>query len=72
MASTTNLLSPTWTAIREQLRDRREAHAARKALEHELAAYISETDLNDFEAILDRHSDEETAVIRGYLAGRRG
>ncbi len=72
MASTMNLLSPTWTALREQLRDAREAHAARKALEHELSAYTSDSDLNDFEAILDRHSDADTAVIRGILVGRRG
>jgi hypothetical protein len=71
MASATNLLSPTWTTIRDQRRNRREAYAARKSLERELAAYTTEYDLNDFEAILDRHSDADTAVIRRILVGRR-
>ncbi len=72
MASATNLLSPTWTIIRAQLRDRREAHAARKSLERDMAPYTSDNDLNDFEAILGRYSDADTAVIRHILAGRRG
>ncbi|MCW2930665.1 MAG: hypothetical protein JWM19_1627 [Actinomycetia bacterium] len=71
MPSATNLLSPTWTTIRDQLRDRREAYTARKSLERELATYTTEYDLNDFEAILDRHSDADTAVIRRILVGRR-
>ena len=67
----TNLLSPTWTTVREQLRDRRQAHEARESLERELAAYNTESDLNDLEAILDRHSDADTAVIREILACQR-
>jgi hypothetical protein len=69
MASATHLLSPT--TIRGQLRDLREAHAERKSLEHELAAYTSESDLNDLGAILDRHSDTDTVEIRRILAGQR-
>jgi len=72
MASATNLLSPTWATIRDQLRDRREAHAARKSLERDLAPYTSGNDLTDFEAILDRYSDADTVVIRHILAARRG
>jgi glycosyltransferase A (GT-A) superfamily protein (DUF2064 family) len=72
MASTTNRLSPAWTSIRGQLRDFRAAHIARKSLEHELAVYTSESDLNDIEAILDRYSDADTAQIRRILAGRHG
>ncbi|HEX3956235.1 MAG TPA: hypothetical protein VHZ03_06345 [Trebonia sp.] len=71
MASATNLLSPTWITIRGQLRDLREAHATRKSLTRELAPYTSEYDLNDFGAILDRHSDADTADIRRVLASRR-
>lgn len=71
MASAANLLSPTWTTARGQLGHRRQAHAARKSLERELAAYTSESDLNDLEAILDRHSEADTAVIRRILASRR-
>jgi enoyl reductase-like protein len=72
MASATNLLSPTWNTIKDQMRDMREARAARKSLERELAVYTSEEDLNDIEAILGRYSDAETADIRRILAGRRG
>ncbi len=72
MASATNLLSPTWNTIKDQMRDLREARATRKSLERELAVYTSEEDLNDIEAILDRYSAAETADIRRILAGRRG
>jgi hypothetical protein len=58
-------------AIRDELREAREARAARKALERDLASYTRQADLNDLDAILDRHSDEETADIRRILAGRR-
>jgi hypothetical protein len=72
MTSATNLLSPAWSAVRDQLHDRRQAHAARKSLEHELAAYTSESDLNDLDAILVRYSDTDTADIRRILADHRG
>jgi hypothetical protein len=58
-------------AIRGELREAREARAARKALERDLASYTTQADLNDLDAILERHSDEETADIRRILAGRR-
>ncbi len=62
---------PRLAAIRDELREAREARAARKALERDLASYTRQADLNDIDAILDRHSDEETADIRRILAGRR-
>jgi hypothetical protein len=71
MASATTLLSPTFTAIRGQLRQLRETHGERKSLERELSSYTSENDLNDLEAILDRYSDADTAAIRRILSGRR-
>lgn len=58
-------------AIRDELREAREARASRKALERDLASYTTQADLNDLDAILVRHSDEETADIRRILAGRR-
>ncbi len=64
-------ISPRLAAIRDELREAREARAARKALERDLASYTTQADLNDLGAILDRHSDEETADIRRILAGRR-
>ena len=59
------------TAVREQIRETREARAGRAALERELASYNSASDLNDLHAILDRYNDHETAQIRRILASQR-
>ena len=48
----------------------RESYAAHRALAREIDGYTSESDLNDLFAILDRHSDQETAGIRRILARR--
>jgi hypothetical protein len=55
-------------ARREEARATR---TARTTLKRDLAAYASPRDLEDFEAILDRYSDEETADSRRILAARR-
>jgi hypothetical protein len=59
-----------WTALRGQFQRTRASYTARRALERELGLYTSESDLNEVYAILDRHSDEETAHIRRILARR--
>ena len=59
------------TAVRDQIRGSRDAHAERASLERELASYSSAADLNDLHAILDRYSDQETAQIRRILASQR-
>lgn len=71
MQSTTSSSGRLWTAIRAELRATRAARAARKSLQRELASYTSPGDLNDLDAILSRHSEEETADIRRVLAARR-
>jgi hypothetical protein len=71
MENTTQSLGRRWTAIREEVRGARAARASRKSLERELASYTSANDLNDLDAILDRHSEDETADIRRFLASRR-
>jgi hypothetical protein len=71
VSRTVNLLSPPWLAIRAQLRSILEARAEYKSLERDLAAYTSENDLNDIEAILDRHSDAHTEDIRSILGAQR-
>jgi hypothetical protein len=71
METKTRTLGRRWMAIRDELRDTRDARAARKSLAGELATYTSTSDLNDLDAILDRYSDEETADIRRILASRR-
>ena len=55
-------------AIRDDIRDSRDARAARESFADDLATYRSQSDLNDLDAILDRYSDEETADIRRILA----
>ena len=71
MLPTANPRASLWTALRGQIQHTRDAHAARRALERDLASYTSEADLNDLHAILDRYSDRETAQIRRILASRR-
>jgi len=71
METTTRMISPRLAAIRDELRIARAARAERKSLERDLSTYTSVSDLNDLGAILDRHSDEDTAEIRHILAARR-
>jgi hypothetical protein len=61
---------PTITAIRSWIRENRDAHAARVALEREISSYNNPSDLDDLHAMLDRYSDRETAQIRRILATR--
>jgi predicted lipid carrier protein YhbT len=70
MSSAINLLSPSWIAIRSQLREVFADRAELRVLEHELADYTSEKDLTDLGAILARHSDAETGDIRRILGAR--
>ena len=70
MPSITRSRTSMWTALRGQFEHSRDARATRRALERELATYTSQSDLADLHAILDRHSDHETAVIRRILARR--
>ena len=68
MQTATRPLTSLWTTVRTQLRDSRDARAARASLERELASYNSQSDLDDLHAILDRYSDQETRQIRRILA----
>lgn len=71
MAFVSSLISPPLTGIRALVRDVRESNAARRELAREIGTYTSQGDLNDFDAILDRYSDSDTAEIRQILAARR-
>ena len=53
------------------IRESRDAHAARAALEREISSYNSPSDLDDLHAILDRYSDQDTRDIRRILASQR-
>ena len=69
--ATARPLSTLWTSVRSQIRDSRQAHAAKAALARDLAGYSSASDLDDLHAILDRYNDRQTASIRGILAHQR-
>jgi hypothetical protein len=66
-----NRPGPLWTAIRAQLRASLDARRARMALERELASYTSLPELNDLDAIVARHTDQDTTDIRRVLSDRR-
>ena len=70
MQTATRPITSLWTTVRTQLRDSRDAHAARTALQRELASYNSPSDLDDLHAILDRYSDQDTRDIRRILAAQ--
>ena len=70
MQTATRPITSLWTTVRTQLRESRDTHAARAALERELASYSSAADLDDLHAILDRYSDTETRDIRRILAAQ--
>ena len=55
-----------------QIRSRlRRPRAARRSLERDLASYTSAADIRELEAMLERHSEQDTAEIRSILAARR-
>jgi hypothetical protein len=68
MSTITRPRTPLLTALRGQLEHSRDARTTRKALQRELATYTRQSDLDDLHAILDRHTEEETADIRRILA----
>ena len=71
MQTATRPITSLWTTVRTQLRDSRDAHAARATLRASWPATTARPDLDDLHAILDRYSDQETADIRRILAAQR-
>jgi hypothetical protein len=71
MQTATRPITSLWTTVRTQLRESRDAHAARASLQRELATYNSQADLDDLHAILERYTDQETKDIRRILAAQR-
>jgi len=71
MQTATRSITSLWTTVRTQVRESRDAHATRVALQRELATYNSQADLDDLHAILDRYTDTETKDIRRILAAQR-
>lgn len=53
--------------VRSRLRERRAAHLSRLRLERELAVYDSPSDRGELDAILARHTAEQTREIDQIL-----
>jgi hypothetical protein len=58
----------TVTTLRDALAARRAQRQARRRLERELASYSSPAERLELEAMIDRHSPEETREVRDILA----
>ncbi len=64
-------ITPLFAAIRDEFRTQRAARKARRRLRSELAQYRSDNDRRELEAIMDRHTSQETEEIRSILGERR-
>jgi hypothetical protein len=54
-------------SLRSSMATRRDARMKRRSLERQLASYTSESDRIELDAILSRHSAEETTELRSII-----
>ncbi|KOV80149.1 hypothetical protein [Nocardia sp. NRRL S-836] len=54
-------------SLRSSLATRRDARLKRQSLERQLASYTSESDRLELDAILSRHSADETTELRSII-----
>lgn len=54
-------------SLRSSLATRRAARAKRQSLERQLASYTTESDRLELDAILSRHTAEETGELRSII-----
>ncbi|MEU7480248.1 hypothetical protein AB0A63_30015 [Lentzea sp. NPDC042327] len=54
-------------SLRSNLAVRRDARLKRRSLERQLASYTTESDRLELDAILSRHSAEETGELRSII-----
>ena len=59
--------SALWTTVKDELRERREARAAKRALEADLATYRTPAEIEDLLASVDREESADAELIRGIL-----
>jgi hypothetical protein len=57
----------TVKSLRSSLATRRAARVKRQSLERQLASYTTESDRLELDAILSRHSAEETGELRSII-----
>jgi hypothetical protein len=68
--NTKSLLRPSAQLVatmRDELRERRQERAARRSLEHELASYTTEADVNDLLGALSNQDGAEADKVREVL-----
>lgn len=56
-----------WTTVNDDLRERRQARAARRTLERELATYTTPAEVEDLLMAMRGSDDAQTEAIRGLL-----
>jgi hypothetical protein len=56
-----------WTTVRDDLRERRDARAAHRALQRELATYTTPAEVDDLLSALRREDSAANDEIRGIL-----
>ena len=54
-------------SLRSSMATRRDARLKRRSLERQLASYTSDSDRLELDAILSRHSAEETIELRSII-----
>ncbi len=54
-------------SLRSSMATRRDARMKRRSLERQLASYTSDSDRLELDAILSRHSAEETTELRSII-----
>ena len=54
-------------SLRSSLASRRDARIKRQSLERQLASYTTESDRIELDAILSRHTSEETTELRSII-----
>jgi hypothetical protein len=59
--------STLWTTVKDELKERRDARAALRRLEADLAHYRTPTEIDDLLAAVDREDSTEAEMIRGIL-----
>jgi hypothetical protein len=59
--------STRWTTVRDELRQRREARAADRALRADLAHYRTPTEIDDLLATVAEDDSREAEIVRDVL-----
>jgi hypothetical protein len=59
--------APRWTAIRDELKARREMRGTMRAMERDLAACSTPAQLQELRAIVSRYEGPDAEMVRGIV-----